>query len=257
MVLTLRTLKETVRQELGRDPRRSSGEELVNEAGEAWADAHDWQYLRTQSISVDLVPGTFKYNLETISPYALDVGDKLHRPNSVWSPIPVLDWSTFEHASQTFLWDVGREFQPIATIVEEKGASDDRPETYLEVFPSKITETVVLEVTLGWVQVDLEDDFIQVPKALERSFIEFVRRYAMGREKTPQTNVDLEVAQFFAGPLGKAAVRRDGKKSGKIPRKYGRAGQNYAMRKMDARGFHARDEYWCQRYRAHLGFEEL
>lgn len=232
-MLTLRSLTESVRQELGRDPARSSAEELVNEAGAAWVDAHEWQYLRARSLTIDLVPTESRYALPD---YVEDVATSLDRPNSVWTPIPIYDFPTFSSEKERYLASIGREFQPIATSYFATQGSDNAYRLFIEIFPAGVTETVSLDYTAGWKPLNKSSDTADVPLPLQRAFREWVRRYASGREKQPQMNIDTMHQTFFSGPVGMNAMKKDGMVSGALTPRAAASGMYFGKRKLIAGG---------------------
>lgn len=244
MVLTLATLAEEVRQELGRTPARSTSEALVNEAGEAWVNAHSWKYLRDRRQEISLVVGTEDYRLAL---GVRDVRGVLHRKNSVWHPIPLIDYESFTTERERFLSEVNNTFTPLATLRWDTLDGDTQPRLYLQVYPATLTETVQVQYQAGWLPLDLADDVADIPPPLEQPFKEWVRRYALGREKMPSFSTDAALQTFFGGPAGYRAKTVDAQHVNRIVPAPGAVGARMARSRARRDGFAGGD--WYDRYR--------
>lgn len=247
MQTTLKALTEEVRQELGRDPSRSSAEDLINEAGARWVNAHRWSYLRQRTQEIALQSGTESYRLGA---GVRSVGDTLHRPNTTWAPLRVVTFDEYTRFRERFLAGIERPFHPLAATSWDVKEGDKRRTLYLHVFPTGLTETVVAQLDVGWVPLDDLDDVADVPPPLVPFFIEWVRMYAQHREQ-PEVGY---YGQFVTGPSFMDAKRLDSQHSGAIRMRPGRAGRYYnearqpltgaryeAMRHYYERGFHLQE----------------
>lgn len=228
MRLTYPLLAEAVREELAREPSKQTMESLINEAGERWVSIHRWAYLRQAKIDIKLVSGTERYRLPG---GVREVGDELFRPNSIWRPIPVVSFDAFTAFRERYLAGIERPYEPLATTVREVQEGDDRPELYLYVFPSSITETVVTQVELGWFPVNAKSDEVYLPDHLGVYFLEFLRVYAMHREFPEQSRYEA----YMAGLDFREAKRHDARGSGQIQYRGGRASDRYHSQRHSVR----------------------
>lgn len=244
MVLTLATLSEEVRQELGRTPSRSTLEALVNEAGEAWVNAHPWLYLTDRRQEVSLVVDQEDYQLNL---GVRNVNGVLHRKNSVWQPIPIIDYEAFLTERERFLSEIQNTFTPWATLRWDTKTGDTQPRLYLQVYPATLTETVQVQYQAGWLPLNLAEDVADITPPLEQPFKEWVRRYALGREKTPTYSTDAAVQSFFNGPAGYRAKTVDAQHAGMAVPAPGAVGARMNRKRARRDGFSG--EEWFDRYR--------
>lgn len=223
MRLTLANLSETVFQELGRDPARSTMEALINEAGEAWVNLAEWFYLSERTGELTLTPGTEQYQL------ALGVRDlhrELYRPDTWYPRLQIVDHETFTMERERYLGDTFRQFDPLVTVGWDTQSTDDRPRLYLSVYPATLSERVVYRYRAGWLPLDQQEDVADIPAPLVQPFLEWVRRYAMARE-FDAVGMDQMAAQFMAGPTGVMAKRADARHRGRPIPARGGAGDRY------------------------------
>lgn len=237
MKLTLANLSEVVDKELGREPGRSTMESLINEAGEAWVNAHDWFYLKERSGELTLVAETEDYKL----PAGLrSLMNTLYRPDSLYLPIPVIDFESFTVERERYLSSTYRTTNPVAVVRWDTKTGDDRPGLYLSVYPASLAERVVYRYHAGWLPLDEQADVADIPAPLVQPFTEWVRRYAMARE-FDDSSMDRVVLEFFAGPTGAMAKLADARHRGTPIPAPGGAGDRYnrirARRRMGAMGF--------------------
>lgn len=244
MNLTLGSLASDLISDLGRTPGRSTVEALINEAGEAWVNGHSWIYLRDRTQTINLVAGTEDYQL---SLGVRAVNTVLYRPDSIWAPIPVMDYDTFIRERERYLSSVALNFTPIATVRWGTHSRDAGPRLYLQVYPATTVETVVVRYQAGWLPLNESHEVADIPPPMTHGFREWVRRYAQGREKQPQTNVDAAWVSFFNGPIGLSAKKADSSHVGRIIASPGGAGTRYARSKARRAGF-ASAGRWYDRY---------
>lgn len=241
MLLTLASLVRVATQELGRTPAKSTAEELVNEAGEAWVNAHPWRYLRDRSQDINIVDGQNLYRL----PLGVrSVGEFLLRPDSVYQPIPIVNYEAFISEKERWLSEVERQLTPIATTTfkrlpaaengDPSGKDDDRLRFYIELYPANFTERVVVTFNAGWLPLDNASDEADIPPHLSRGFTEWMRRFAMAREKPDTGPMDVAQLQFFEGPVGMEAKRVDGEGAGTIVPTLGGVGKRYWQKRCSA-----------------------
>lgn len=222
MKLTLDSLRDAVGNELRRTPSRSTIEELVNEAGEAWVNSHSWVYLRDRSQVLELQA--------EVELYRLGLGVRsvrsIDRVNNPYGPIPIVDFDFLERERNTFQAEARRVRDPIAALQWSQQADDDRPRLYLHVFPAEETESATLIYEAGWLPLDKSDDVADVPPSLGVHFRDWVRFYAMMREfpdKYPPGALDA----FRQQHSYQTALKVDGKIHRRIIPAEGGAGERY------------------------------
>jgi len=238
MKLTLASLADVVRQELGRDPSRSSVEALVNEAGEAWANAHNWVYLRDRSQDILTEAGVDAYKL------GLGVRSvtKVHRPDSAFRPIPLVDFDYFESERSRFFSAPRYQNEPIATLQWSQEPDDDRPRLYLRLFTGTIAERLRVTYHAGWLPLDGSGDVADVPPPLTQPFVQWLRLYAHSREK-PELYPLGSLEAYKASPAMLEARRIDGQiHNGVVPALTGSA-LTYRKKRLRGDGFYTREDY--------------
>lgn len=234
MQLTLASLTETVRQELGRTPARSTAEELVNEAGEAWVNLHEWRYLQAREGELSLVDGTSLYRL---GKGVRAVNTSLRRPNSIDPPIPVLSQQDFFRFKRTWLSEISFQLRQIATTRWTQQEGDAQPYLYIELYPANLNETVYYTFDAGWLPLDNPSDQADIPGPLAHGFVTFIRSYAMAREKPQMGTVEQAAANFLAAPIGRSAMTIDGESDGEIIATPGGVGELYRGTRMRGKSY--------------------
>lgn len=236
MRLTLRDARDVIRQELGRDPAKSTVEALVNEAGERWVNAENWRYLRHRTKEVALEAGVEDYPLGA---GIQSIGQVLHRPDTVWAPLKLMEFGAFTAYRERFLAGIERPFNPVATTVWDVKEGDETRTLYLRIFPSGIGERLVVEYRGGWVPLDDLDDAVDMPPPLIVHFRDWLRVYAMHRE-FPQQYPLGTLDDFMQSASFTDAKTQDSETVGTIPYRGGRTGENY--NRMGCGGFSDRYE---------------
>lgn len=222
MLLTHERLQSIVHEELGRGPARSTYEQLINEAGEAWVNAHEWRYLRDRSQEIAAVAG--------VEEYAMGLGVRavtaLHRPDTVWPSIPIISFDGFERMRQQYLSRIERIQRPIANVRYDAREDDKAPRLYLSIYPVDFTERLVAQYNAGWLPLDGLQDVADIPPPLGTAFTEWLRGYADYQEyrsqRPPDTLDRMRAAHSF-----RAAKSVDGQASGPIAKQEGGAGAYY------------------------------
>jgi len=237
MALTLRSLLEEVRQELGRNPSRSTGEQLINEAGERWVNTHGWTYLRQRTQEIQLVSGQEDYRLGV---GIRSLGRVLHRPDSVWAPLNLMGFSEFTAYRERYLAGIERPFNPVVSMSWNALEGDEEPRLYLHVFPSGLNERLVVEYDGGWVPLNELDDAVDIPAPLGIHFIEWIRLYARYREFPEQYPLGV-VDAFKQTSAFRDAMKVDTQHNGRMLPRLGTAGESYVA---------ARHSPYLERYEA-------
>lgn len=222
MLLTLARLRSDLREEIGRDPARSSMEQLVNEAGEAWVNAHGWRYLRDRSMELQAEAGTESYKLSA----GIRSIESIDRPDTHYTRIPVIDFETWNGEVNRFLSRSQYLQDPIATTRWDARQGDLGPALYLEIFPVTFTERLVVTFHAGWLPLDDEGDVADIPPPLTTAFLHFARMYAMMREfpdAAPLQSLDA----ILATNVLRRAMSVDGESNGRIVKSEGGAGFYY------------------------------
>ena len=223
MRLTLRSARDTIIEELGRTPSRGTVESLVNEAGERWVNAVNWRYLRQRTLEITTQPGVEDYPLGA---GVQSIAKVLYRPDTIWCPIQLREFSAFVAERERFLAGIERPFNPFATTVWDVKPGDEERRLYLRIFPAGIAERIVVEYRAGWLPMDEEDDAADLPGPLVVHFRDWLRIYALHREfpeRFPIGTLDafMQSASFVD------AKRQDAETVGRLMPSPGRAGENY------------------------------
>lgn len=238
MKLTLASLSQTVTDELGRDPSRSSMEALINEAGEAWVNAASWTYLRDRSQDIQATTGVGSYRL------GLGVRNLMavYRPDTAWRPLHLVDYDYFESQRSEFLGDVQWQHEPLVTLQYGQEEGDDRPRLYMRLFPATLNERLTVVYQAGWLPLDKLEDVADIPAPLGQPFVAWLRLFANTRE-FPERYPLGTLAQWKASPEFMEARRVDGSMhKGVVPRITG-TGLYYARKQLGRRGFYTRNDY--------------
>lgn len=243
MQLTLENACRVVREELGRDPAKSSVEALVNEAGERWVSAENWRYLRNRTESLTLEAGVEDYPLGA---GVQSIGRILHRPDSVWAPLELLEFSEFTAYRERYLAGVSNPFNPVATTVWDVKEGDDHKKLYLRIFPARVSERVVVEYRGGWVPMDESDDVADLPPPLVVHFRDWLRIYALHRE-FPQAHPIGTLDAYMQSASFMEAQRQDAESVGRIMPRCGKIGENYNRTKGVSRHRYEALRYWSER----------
>jgi hypothetical protein len=225
--LTLRDARDVIREELGRDPAKGTVEALVNEAGERWVNAENWRYLRHRTKEITLEPGVEDYPLGA---GIQSIGRVLHRPDTVWAPLELLEFSAFTAHRERFLGGLERPFNPVATTVWDAKATDTGRTLYLRIFPTGIGERIVVEYRGGWLPLDELDDAADLPPPLVVHFRDWLRVYAMHREFPEQYPMGTLDA-FMQSSSFVDAQRQDAETAGRIAVRKGAIGEHYGAMK--------------------------
>lgn len=215
-MLTLRRLADVVFDALDRAPSSTNSIEfLVNEAGVAWANAHEWGYLRRKRMEVAIEPGTTVYALgpDLITVDAL-IDPDYQRYVPTLLPRPEFElWKAESLTMTTTMW--------VGTVYD--AVLDGLPQKALEVYPAPSTTRSLIVIYTGtWTEVDAMDDAVDIPVQLEPAFMEWVRSYAMAREKKASMAEALALAK--ANPLVADAMQREGREVRAIPPRLGPVG---------------------------------
>lgn len=229
--LTLDDLALAVRNEVGRDPSRSTVEALINEAGESWANIHSWAYLRDRSQELELTAGVESYRLGLGVRTVTDI----HRPNSTQWKIRLVDYDYWQAERYEWNAQLGRNFKPIATLRYGQEEGDLEPRLYLDIFPVQATETVRIVFQAGWVPLNNRSDVADIPGPLVPSFREWVRMYALTREK-PEQYPPGSLDQFIQSRAIKDAMRIDGGVHKGLTRRLTGPGLHYARKRVRSYG---------------------
>lgn len=224
--LTLDDLALVVREELGRDPSRSTAEALVNEAGESWVNAHSWGYLRNRSQDLAVTAGVESYQLGLGVHAIIDI----HRPETPYRDVHLVDFDAWTREKYRYLSDTIWSYEPLATTVFDTRDGDEQPRLYLDVFPVRSTETWRIVYEAGWVPMTDGGDQADLPYFLVPPFREWVRMYALSREKPEQYPMGaldgfMQTRAFKDGQAKDANLNR-----GIVKRRTG-AAQHYARKK--------------------------
>lgn len=239
MKLTLSSLADVVVGELRRDPARSSMEDLINEAGEAWANAASWVYLRDRAQDVEAIAGVDAYKL------GLGVRNvtSIDRPTNTYGAATLVDFDAFERFRNQWNAETIAQQRLVATIQYSQREDDDRPRLYLLLFPAKITERLRIIYEAGWLPLNAATDVADVPGALAPHFRDWLRAYANHREKPEEYPMGF-LDQFKRSQTFMAARKVDGKlHRGVIPRLTG-AGLRYERKRQRGNGpFYTASDY--------------
>lgn len=223
MDLSLRALGEVVRQELGRPPSRSTAETLINEAGVRWDNAHTWGYQRQRTLKVQLQPGVESYRLGA-GVYA--VGRVLHRPDTIWAPLPLVDFDAYTREKERYLAGIERPFHPLVTQTWDVREGDDRRYLYLHFFPTTLSEELTVEYVGSWVPLNEQDDTADIPLPLASHFVDWLRFYARTRE-FPENYPPGSLDQYKRTAAFMDAKTADALNNGRIVARQGRTGDYY------------------------------
>lgn len=222
MKLTLASLKETVQEELGRGPARSTSEALVNEAGEAWVNAHEWRYLRDRSQDLNIEVGVESYRLGL----GVRSVEAVYRPDSHYCEVPIIDFAAFEGERQQFLARSQYLQDPIGTVRWDTKEGDERPRLYLELFPIEFAERFVIRFHAGWLPLDEMEDVADIPGPLSTAFLHWLRMYANHREFPDQYGLGA-LDTLMRSNVFRKAMSIDGEAAGRIIPAPGGAGAYY------------------------------
>lgn len=230
MKLDLASLRKIVREELGRDPGKSTYEDLINEAGEAWVNAAEWSYLRDRFLDLDVTSEVESYRLKLGVRSVI----RILRPDSIYSrEVVLLDYDAFEAERSRYFARQGRQFNPIAATVHDQREGDDRKRVYLELFPVTITERLRIIVEAGWLPLDNSEDVADLPGSVATAFRGWLRTYALHREK-PELYPMGTLEQFRQTGAWVDARRADASLSPKVYQRSSLTERNYQRSK--ARG---------------------
>lgn len=236
--VTLDDLALVVRNEVGRDPSRSTLEALINEAGESWANLHSWAYLRDRSQELELTSGVERYKLGL----GVRTVTEIHRPNSSQWKIHLVDFDYWQAERYEWSAELSRSFRPIATLRWDQLTDDLEPRLYLDIFPVTETETVRIVFQAGWVPLTNGSDVADLPGPLVPAFREWLRMYALTREK-PEQYPPGTLDQFMRSRAIMDAMRVDGGvNKGIVPVLTGAGLRHAQKRAMGRGGFYDRSD---------------
>lgn len=218
-MLTLRRLADVVFDALDRAPSSTNSIEfLVNEAGVAWCNAHEWGYLRRRRTELSLEPETTVYGLGEDLVTVESIIDPDHqRYVPTLLPRPEFElWKAEYLAMTTTLW--------VGTVYD--GAIGGVPQKVLEMHPAPSTERGLIVIYTGtWSPVDDLDDVVDIPVQLEPAFTEWVRAWAVAREKKAGMAEALTIVK--QNPVVADAMQREGREVRAIPPRMGPVGAQF------------------------------
>lgn len=219
-MLTLERLQDLVFDVLGRAPSSTNAIELlVNEAGIAWCNAHDWGYLRRRKLEVPLVDGQGAYALGTD---VVTVESVIDPSIPGWAPelLPRPEFEELRAYESTVVsaWWNGTIYDDTVGGLAQK---------VLEIHPTPTSaRTLVLIYRGTWRPVDKRGVALDIPVQLEPAFVEWIMSWAEAREKRLPRLEALKRAK--ENPVVQDAMSREGRESRAISPRPGPVGRNFA-----------------------------
>lgn len=206
MTLTVQRLGELAAHALGAQSEIEPVE-LVNMAGEAWVNAHPWQYLNRRSKTLDV----------TASQGYVDLGDEVRNvismaPSSALSNY--VEWTTLEEINRLRTSITGTHSTGYwAAVSYRRDATAGELHQIAELWPTPASTSAgyfTLFYQSGWLSVSDDDDKVDLPSWLEPVFIQWVRNYAEGLEDSDLGQVEQRLEMLLGSQLMQRAMARDG-----------------------------------------------
>lgn len=212
MVLTVKQAIAEIRHELGgRTDARLPELEIINRAGEHLTQCRQWKFLKRGPIDLKIEANRSTVDLP---------------PDAAGEVMMSVTGSSFSGAIQSTIEQIMEEravsSMPYGTLLYAttyvdpySGSSEPRPT--LVVHPSQTTELdISITYRAGWVALTnaLETAVIagkggQFPDWAAALYVEFMRAFAAGYERSTGGSISARLAEIQGGPVYAAAVRRD------------------------------------------------
>jgi hypothetical protein len=181
---------------------------VVNIAGRAMFGLADWNWKRREPVSLALVAAQEYVSLPTDfgEVVALSVNNSIIQTFEWVSPQRLIDLRTNVLADLT-----GKYFGCISWPRVNDVSVAPNP-ARIEIAPtpsSNITEAMLLVYDAGWVDVNSDDDYIQIPSFMEPLFYEVIDAIALGMHFAREGTMGERLTRVKANDLYRSARRQD------------------------------------------------